>query len=180
MDVTTAVLAALGVVLAAVVTGLVTWAVARRAKSGKVNTTEAAKLWDEGTTMRQELRIQVSVLEKQITALTANIVTLNQAIESARNETEAARYETRQSRAETRVLMRQIDALHGEVKTNNTLTIAALADNQETRRILLVPKDERTPVEFQHLSTVNERQPEGEHPVVEESDLREGEGLSDE
>lgn len=169
---TAALYGAIAVILAAAVTGYVTWLVASRAKSGKIDTSEAATLWQEGTTMRKELRDEVTSLKTQLTAAITAITDLNREIKASRAETERSREETRKSRAETRRLMAQIEELHGEVKTSNALTMGALADNQETRRILLLPKEERTPVEFEHLASVGERQPESDHPVIPPEELR--------
>lgn len=166
--------------LAAMVGSLVTWLISRRTKSGKIDTSEAATLWDEGTKMRLELRKEVTSLKSQLSEAITAVTELNQEIKAARLEAERAREETRQSRAETRELLHQIEILHegqvelhDEVKTHNALTMGALADNQETRRILDVPKEDRTPVEFEHLASVGERQPEGDHPPISPDELRE-------
>lgn len=170
----TPIYSALAVILAAIISGVVAWLIARRTTSGKIDTSEAAKLWDEGTVMRKELRDEVILLKQQLNDAIAAVTGLNREIKASRSETEHAREETRQSRSETRILMEQIELLHAEVQTNNTLTIAALADNAETRRILEVPKSERTPVEFDHLATVDDRQPTDEHPPVPDKELRNG------
>lgn len=162
----------IAVVLVAMVSGAVTWLISRRTKSGKIDTSEAAVLWDEGTKMRLELRDEVKSLKAQLIEAIEAITDLNREIKASRAETERSREETRLSRAETRRLMAQIEELHGEVKTSNALTMGALADNTETRRILLVPKDDRTPIEFEHLASAGERQPEGEHPVIDPDELR--------
>lgn len=44
----------------------VTYLVARRTTSGKINTSEAKDLWDEATKMRVELRSQVESLQADI------------------------------------------------------------------------------------------------------------------
>ena len=162
----------LAVVLVAVVSGFVTWMIARRTKSGHIDTSEAATLWTEGTMMRKELRDQVTLLRKQLAEAITAISDLNDEIRRSRNETLAAREETRLSREETRQLMVQINAVHGEIKTSNALTIGALADNTETRRILEIPKKDRTPVENEHVATVSQRLPETEHPMIPEADKK--------
>lgn len=167
-----AIYGALAVVIVATISGLVTWLVSRRTKSGKIDTSEAATLWDEGTKMRLELRNEVLSLKSQLAEAITAITELNHEIKASRAETERSREETRMSRAETRRLMNQIEDLHGEVKTSNRLTMGALADNAETRRILLLPKEDRTSVEFEHLATAGGRQPEGEHPVIHADELR--------
>lgn len=157
---------AVGLVLVALVSGFFTWRIAKQTKSGKIDTTEAAKLWDEGTEMRRELKEEVVSLRARLTEAINAISDLNSAIERARAETERAREETHKSREETQQLMAQIAAISGEVKTSNQLTIANLADNTETRRILGVPEDERSKMEQQHIDTAGDRLPEGSRPSV--------------
>ena len=161
----TAILSPLAVVLAAAVSGLVAWKIARRSTSGAIDTSEAATLWDEGTVMRQELRAEVALLKTQLIEAVAAITALNTDVALSRKETAAAREETQQSRAETLQLMKQIAGLHAdtknvlqdtkhvlqEVKTSNGSTIGALADNGESRRIMEVPEGNRTVAERQHL-----------------------------
>lgn len=174
-------IAPLAVVLAAAVTGFVAWTVAKRTTSGSIDTSEAATLWDEGTIMRKELREQVTTLraesadlKTQLTIAVAAVTSLNDEIRRSRQETEAAREETRLSREETRKLMSQIESLHqetkgvlietshvlDEVKTSNALSIGALADNTESRRILEITPSERTSQENEHLATAHDRLPD--------------------
>ena len=159
-------LATIGIVCAALITGAVTWLVAKRSKSGAINTSEAATLWDEGTKMRVELRDEVTLLKAQLADAITAVTELNREIKASRSETERAREETRKSRAETRQLMAQIEQVHGEVKTSNALTMGALADNTETRRILDIPREQRTTVEQQHLATAGDRLPTDQRPDV--------------
>lgn len=56
-------------VLAALVAPLVTYLVAKRQRSGKIVTTEAAQLWNESTAMRRELRETVGRLEERVREL---------------------------------------------------------------------------------------------------------------
>lgn len=57
------------VVLAALVAPLLTYLVAKRQRSGRIATTEAAQLWNESTAMRVELRETVARLELRIREL---------------------------------------------------------------------------------------------------------------
>lgn len=166
----TPLIGAIAVVLVAIISGVVTWLASRRTKSGKIDTSEAATLWDEGTNMRKELREEVTSLKTQLTAATAAMAEMTREIRLSRAETENAREETRQSRRETRELMEQIAELHGEVKTANSLTIGALADNTETRRILEIPKEDRTPMENEHVATAADRIAKGHLPIIPISD----------
>lgn len=50
----------------------------------------------------------------------------------------------------------KVEDVHTEVKTANSLTIAQLADNTETRRIVKIPKSKQTKEEKTHLSEVPE------------------------
>lgn len=164
---------AIAIVLVAIVTGIFSWLVARgdlsvkmNAQSGKIDTSEAAKLWDEGTNMRVELREEVLSLKSQLRESNSTMKELTREIRISRDETERAQEEARKSREETRTLMAQIAELHNEVKTSNALTIGNLADNAETRRILLVPEGERSSVEKEHIDSANERQPQKDRPTV--------------
>ncbi|HEV8177408.1 MAG TPA: hypothetical protein VGP44_06920, partial [Gemmatimonadales bacterium] len=49
-----------------------------------------------------------------------------------------------------------------EVKTANALTIGALADNIESRRILDIPEADRTEVEKEHLASAGDRLPDSQ------------------
>lgn len=165
-----AIYGAIALVLVAIVSAISAWLIARRSKSGHIDTTEAATLWDEGTKMRGELREQVTLLRTQLGEAMVAVTELNREIKASRSETEAAREETRKSRAETRQLMSQIENLHSEVKTSNALTIGALADNTETRRIMALSKDERSPVEIQHLATASDRLPQSKRPEISDDE----------
>lgn len=178
---TTQLTALVTAVIVAAISGLVTWKVAKRSASGAIDTSEASTLWDEGTTMRQELRVEVVGLRAQLAEAISAVTALNREITHSRQETEAAREETRKSRAETRLLMAQIESLHAEtkgvleevktnteetknvleeVKTSNALSIGALADNTESRRILDIPAGKRTVQENEHLASAHTRIPD--------------------
>jgi UDP-N-acetylglucosamine 2-epimerase len=51
-------------------------------------------------------------------------------------------------------IFRKVDLVHGEVKTANSLTLGALADNTEVRRILHIAAGERSTEESEHLDDV--------------------------
>ncbi len=75
-----------------IVAGLFTYLIAIRKTSGRINTTEATKLWEEAADIREvyrheiaELRSEVSVLKKQNRELNAEVASLqNQLDECAR------------------------------------------------------------------------------------------------
>lgn len=50
-----------------VVSGLVTYFIARRNTSGNISTSDAASLWKESNDLRQEYRDRAELLEKQLT-----------------------------------------------------------------------------------------------------------------
>src|SRR5437899_2310507 len=56
----------LGVVLAALVTGIITWQVTKRVNSGNVENTQATDLWKESQAMRAELRAEVADLRAKV------------------------------------------------------------------------------------------------------------------
>lgn len=61
--------APLFVFLGVCVTAIGAWLINRRQNSGKIDTSEAAKLWEESTGMRHELRDQVAALQDEIKAM---------------------------------------------------------------------------------------------------------------
>lgn len=81
----------------AIVSAAVGIYVAKRQRSGKIDTTEAEKLWDEGTAMRRELRDEVLSVRAENLLL--------------REEQKTMRQELVQLRAETAVLRAELAAL---------------------------------------------------------------------
>lgn len=59
-------LTALFIFLGSLVTGGVTWLIARRSKSGDIETSEASSLWDESKEMRKELREEANTLRAEL------------------------------------------------------------------------------------------------------------------
>lgn len=97
-DVSVALLVFAGVVVTAVGTGLV----ARRTHSGQIRDSEAAKLWDESTAMRQELREQVEALQNEIREL------------KVENERRRARIDELEERiAQLRARVQELESRHG-------------------------------------------------------------------
>jgi chromosome segregation ATPase len=92
----TTILGAITGLAAAVVTYLVAW----RKSSGKVDTSDAALLWAEGTALRKELRDRVAELERRI--------------ERLEMEAEAARKEREDCRREADRLRRQLSRYEAE------------------------------------------------------------------
>jgi hypothetical protein len=54
-------------------TGLVTWLVAARAASGRVETTDAATLWEESRAIRVELRKEADTLRQRVDKLSEEV-----------------------------------------------------------------------------------------------------------
>ncbi len=173
----TALIGALTVLMAGV-GSWVTWKISKRNASGAIDTSVAADLWAEGGKIRGELRVDLTETKKQLEDTSAAlreavaaITALNEEIRLSRQQTEAAREEHRLSRQETKDLKLHITQLTGqitelhrtqiealrEVKTGNTLTIGGMADNAESRRIMNVPHEDRTPTERDHLDTASDR-----------------------
>lgn len=68
------------VVLAALVTGLITYLVSRRNTSGNVRQTPAEKLWDAAEGIRAELAKEVERQRAEIVGLRAELLLANQRI----------------------------------------------------------------------------------------------------
>lgn len=99
-----AVLAAVGVG----VTGLVTWLVARRQTSGSVATSDASQLWQEGQSIRADMRTEIVGLRAELAASRKETAEL-------RIELAATRGETRALRAELVALRRRLAASEGRI-----------------------------------------------------------------
>lgn len=76
-------------IIPAVLTALVTWAVAKRSRSGKVATTEAETLWAESQAMRLELRNEVAALRAENLDLRAEVRNLRAEILVLRRQVES-------------------------------------------------------------------------------------------
>lgn len=61
---------------AAVVTGLVTWFIAKRQSSGSISTSDAASLWAESNALRTEYRIRAEKLEDQLEEVNSKLQTV--------------------------------------------------------------------------------------------------------
>lgn len=62
-----------------------------------------------------------------------------------------------------------VQRVHQEVKTINSLTLAQIAEAGESRRIDLIPEDDRSLVERDHLAMVPILGPEEHAPVIPET-----------
>lgn len=77
--------------LSALVGALVTWMVARRRSSGKINTTEAETLWLEGQSMRADLRAEIVSLRDEVSSLRVELSSLRAEASILRTEADSAR-----------------------------------------------------------------------------------------
>ena|SRR6185295_3796593 len=97
--------------LAAIVTAggasLVTYLTMRRAKSGRINSSEADVLWQESTSIRRELREQIQQLELHISQNEVEIAKL-------RAENAELKHEVLTLRTENASLKLQVDELKAE------------------------------------------------------------------
>lgn len=155
------VLIALASVLGTAITGFVTLRIFKRRHSGTIQTSDAASLWKEGASLRDNLTQQVIGLRAQLTAATDQLAAATVSIAELLNQiavgnaaVASAREETRLSREETSLLRAAIAEVHQEVKTGNALSLGALADNTESRRIQGIPEAERTQAEQEHVDIV--------------------------
>lgn len=87
-----AILGFLGVVFG----GIVTWAVARRSKSGKIATSEAETLWTEAREMRGELRLQAQESRAAHDLCEAKLTTANLAIAELNSQVTALQRRVRE------------------------------------------------------------------------------------
>jgi predicted RNase H-like nuclease (RuvC/YqgF family) len=99
--------------LGGIVVGLFAYLSTRRTTSGRIDTTEAAKLWDESNLMRQELRNEVVASRELIAALGGKVDLLTQQNAELREQNA----ECRQSEA---LLRHRIEDLERSVERRRT------------------------------------------------------------
>lgn len=92
------------------------------------------------------------------TAREASDLSRQEAHEDARK----ARDEVASLRIQIKMVRGQVEAVHEEIKTGNALTLGALADNAESRRIAIIPNKDRTEAEHAHIDTVGIQTKTGE------------------
>jgi chromosome segregation ATPase len=107
----------LGIVLASIITGLVTWSIAqrtssdtRRTTSGRIDTSDAATLWEEAQKLRTEYREEVSALRTRQTDLERQLATAQSSLGDAKAKLGEAQYTISLLRSE----VRELRALCGE------------------------------------------------------------------
>ena len=100
---------AIFVFLGVCVTAVSAWVVSRQQRSGRINTSEATKLWEESTGMRHELRDQVEALNLEIKDLKIENAQQRAEIGTYRAEVEALTREVRKLRAR----VAELESVHG-------------------------------------------------------------------
>ena len=101
-------------VIGAAITGAVAYAVARRQRSGKIDTTEAETLWAEGQAMRRELRDEAETCRQEVLALRSEMVAVRAEASVMRQELVAIRQEGIVLRAESVALREEMVTLREE------------------------------------------------------------------
>lgn len=92
-----------------VVSGLVTYFIARRNNSGSISTSDAASLWEESNKLRQEYRERAELLEKRLEEV-------NNKLESVMEELNALRSSSKDMAAKIESLKAIIVELQAENK----------------------------------------------------------------
>lgn len=90
---TTAIIVAGSAAIGVGLTALVTWLVARRQTSGSVATSDAGQLWEEGKSIRADMRAEIIGLRAELAASRAETAELRIELVAARGETRALRAE---------------------------------------------------------------------------------------
>ena|SRR5690348_4274279 len=106
-----AVLGLLGTAL----TVLGTIAVSRRQRSGRISTTEAAVLWEESSSIRQELRQELADERKARQVLEKEVALLRERTGEQEAEIKALRLENEDSHRQIHLLQARIDNLTNDV-----------------------------------------------------------------
>lgn len=97
-------LGAIGVIL----TALVTWLIAKRLNSGRIDTTEADTLWAEGKAMRYELRAETITLRADIAQMHREATALRTEMRICHAEVIAMRDDCKQAHLENARLRRRL------------------------------------------------------------------------
>lgn len=130
----------LGVVGAAF-SALAAYAIAKRQRSGKIDSSEAETLWAEGQQMRQELRAETVTLREEVLALRSEAV-------AARNESSAMRLELATLREESTETHKAMETLRTECAALHAEIIALraqMADETASRDKLTEKLDDAEP-----------------------------------
>lgn len=118
--------------LGAALSALAAYAIAKRQRSGKIDTTEAETLWAEGQSMRQELRAETVTLREEVLALRSEAV-------AARNESSSMRVELASLREESIEMHAAMSKLRAECAalTEEIVSLRGqMADDTEGRDAL--------------------------------------------
>lgn len=102
-----------------VVSGLVTYFIARRNNSGSISTSDAASLWKESNDLRQEYRQRAESLEAQLTAV-------NTRLQSVMDELG----KLRSSSANMTVKINELQAIIKELQEENKRLLAMKGQNE--------------------------------------------------
>lgn len=98
----------------AVISGFVAYIVARRQRSGRIDTTEAETLWAESQAMRKELRDEAENCRGEVLALREEMVAVREEASVMRQELVAIRQEGIVLRAESVALREEMVTLREE------------------------------------------------------------------
>jgi chromosome segregation ATPase len=98
----------IGGVIAAIVTASVTYLVARRSTSGKINTSSAETLWAEADKLRSTYREESEKNRKESEHLRKEVQALREEVSKLREEGQAQRAEAEEQRREARALREEL------------------------------------------------------------------------
>lgn len=104
-------------IIGVIVAPILTYIVAVRKTSGRVDTTEAATLWAEAEKMREIYRQEGIELRAQIRSLEDRLDKARDESEAARQESKAARQESQTARAESETLREALAKLQKNTDT---------------------------------------------------------------
>lgn len=131
-------------VLGAALSALAAYAIAKRQRSGKIDTTEAETLWAEGQAMRQELRAETVTLREEVLALRTEAVAARNESSSLRVELATLRAESTETHKAMATLREECAALHAEIVALRE----QMTGEQESREVLTAKLDEAEPTSF--------------------------------
>lgn len=101
-------------VVGAVISGAVAYTIAKRQRSGRIDTTEAETLWAESQAMRKELRDEAEICRAEVSTLRTEMVAIRTESAAMREELVALRQEGIVLRAESVSLREEMVTLREE------------------------------------------------------------------
>jgi Skp family chaperone for outer membrane proteins len=103
--------------LGVVLTAVVTWRIARRKSSGRIDTSEATDLWGESKAIREDLRNEANALRAEVAAARAEAAACRTQVDVERSRADRAQGEVASLREEVSALRKEVATLRRTLQT---------------------------------------------------------------